>query len=328
MTESSQNKTSTDEIDLLDLFRRMGRTISRWASELGRAFLISVVFLLRRWIPLGLSLVAGVGLSLYMKLTSESFYTSDMILRGNAIPNAEMIPYINKLHNFFNEKNRPVLANELFLEPNVVKNIIDINAFWIIGRGKDRVVPTEVDYVNSHYVYDTVNIRMLDRLDIRVKIKSTQELTLLQNAIISYINKDSLFQQKNRLRLRQNKELLSRLDYDILQLDSLQKVKYFEETRSRHSSNGGQMIFLQEQKTQLVYTDIYNLYARKQSLEIDRDLYKDIVTVISDFDLPAKRENGGLYYGKHYIPLFFVITLLLLIILANRKKLKEVYNKY
>ena len=251
-----------------------------------------------------------------------------MILRGNAIPNAEMIPYINKLHNFFNEKNRPVLANELFLEPNVVKNIIDINAFWIIGRGKDRVVPTEVDYVNSHYVYDTVNIRMLDRLDIRVKIKSTQELTLLQNAIILYINKDSLFQQKNRLRLRQNKELLSRLDYDILQLDSLQKVKYFEETRSRHSSNGGQMIFLQEQKTQLVYTDIYNLYARKQSLEIDRDLYKDIVTVISDFDLPAKRENGGLYYGKHYIPLFFVITLLLLIILANRKKLKEVYNKY
>jgi len=63
MTESSQNKTSADEIDLLDLFRRMGRTISRWASELGRAFLISVVFLLRRWIPLGLSLVAGVGLS-------------------------------------------------------------------------------------------------------------------------------------------------------------------------------------------------------------------------------------------------------------------------
>jgi hypothetical protein len=238
-----------------------------------------------------------------------------------------MISYINKLHNYCQEDNKPALAGALSLNTEAVRNIIDINAYWIIARGKEHV-PDQVDYANDHYIVDTVNIRMLDRLDIRVKIKSPQELTLLQNAIISYINKDSLFQQRNRVRLRQNKEMLTRLNYDILQLDSLQKVKYFEETRSRKPSNGGQMIFLQEQKTQLVYTDIYNLYGRKQALESERDLYKDIVTVLSDFNLPSKRENGGLYYGKHYIPLFFIITLLLLIVLANRNKLKEVYNKY
>ena len=73
---------------------------------------------------------------------------------------------------------------------------------------------------------------MQDRLDIRVKIKTPQELTLVRDGIIKFIDKDSLFQQKNRLRLRQNSELLTRLNYDILQLDSLQKVKYFEETRN------------------------------------------------------------------------------------------------
>jgi hypothetical protein len=121
---------------------------------------------------------------------------------------------------------------------------------------------------------------------------------------------------------------LARLDYDILQLDSLQKVKYFEETRNNKSKNGGQMIFLQEQKTQLVYTDIYTLYSRKQALERERDLYSKIVTILSDFPFPVVPENGILYYGKTIIPLFFVITLILLIILANKKKLKEVYNKY
>ena len=328
MSENSQNKsTSTDEIDLLDLFRRMGRTINNWARALGRAFLLSVVFLLRRWIPLGLSLAAGIGLSYLLKTTSDSFYTSDMVLRENAMSNAEMISYINRLHNYCIDNNQPALANALSFNSETVKNILDISAFWIIAKGKDRV-PDQVDYDHSYYVVDTVNVRMQDRLDIRVKIKSPQELSLLQNAIISYINKDSLFQQRNRVRLRQNKELLTRLDYDILQLDSLQKVKYFEETRSRKPSNGGQMIFLQEQKTQLVYTDIYNLYARKQTLEAERDLYKDVVTALSDFNLPAKRANGGLYYGKQFIPLFFGITLLLLIILANRKKLNEVYNKY
>jgi hypothetical protein len=108
----------------------------------------------------------------------------------------------------------------------------------------------------------------------------------------------------------------------------LQKVKYFEETRSRLPGGGGQMIFLQEQKTQLIYNDTYNLYARKQKLEADRDLYKEIVTVLSEFSIPAKRENGSMYYAMRIVPAFFLITLLALIIIANIKRLKEVYNKY
>jgi hypothetical protein len=135
-------------------------------------------------------------------------------------------------------------------------------------------------------------------------------------------------QQRNRIRLRQNQELLTRLDYDLLQLDSLQKVKYFEETRNMKPNGGGQMIFLQEQKTQLVYPEIYSLYTRKQILETERDLYKGIVTVLSDFSLPSKRENGVTYYGKHVIPFFFFITLSILILLVNRRKLEEIYKKY
>ncbi|MBK7132490.1 MAG: hypothetical protein IPH69_06610 [Bacteroidales bacterium] len=91
---------------------------------------------------------------------------------------------------------------------------------------------------------------------------------------------------------------------------------------------GGQMIFLQEQKTQLIYTDIYTLYERKQALEAERDLYQDIVTVLSDFTIPSQRINGGLYYAKIIVPLFFLLTLMFLIIITNRKKLTEVFNKY
>ena len=93
-------------------------------------------------------------------------------------------------------------------------------------------------------------------------------------------------------------------------------------------NGGGQMIFLQEQKTQLVYPEIYSLYTRKQTLETERDLYKGIVTVLSDFSLPSKRENGITYYGKYVIPFFFFITLSILILLVNRRKLEEIYKKY
>lgn len=328
MSENTNNKNvKDDEIDLLDLFRRMGKTLNRWLNALGRAFLISIIFLLKRWLPLGLSIALGIGASYIFKATSDSSYTSDLVLRANAATTDEMIAYINRLHTYCVEKNKPALTEAISLSSDQIKNINDIAAYWFIDNGRDGV-PDFIDLTNKHDVYDTINIRMRDRFDIRVKIKTPQELTLVRNGIIKFIESDSLFQQRNRVRLRQNLEMLTRLDYDILQLDSLQKVKYFEETRNMQPKTGGQMIFLQEHQTQLVYTDIYALYARKQALESDRDLYKGLVTVLSEFSLPARRDNGGMYYAKIYIPLFFLLTLLILILLANRKKLEEVYNKY
>lgn len=341
MSENTTNNKNVrnDEIDLLDLFRRMGITLSRWAHALGRALLILVVFLLKRWLPLGLSIAAGIVVSYFLKTTSASAYTSDMVLRNNLViiekltlrdksgTTSEIISKINKLHTFCLENNSLALSDALTLKPESVKNISDISAYWIIDQSKDGI-PDFVDYKGNHSPSDTTNIRMQDRMDVRVKINSSQDLNIVRNGIVKFIENDTLYQQRNLVRLRQNHELLTRLNNDILQLDSLQKVKYFEETRNMKPSSGGQIVFLQEQKTQLVYSDIYTLYTRKQLLESDRDLYKGIVTVLSDFSLPAKRDNGVMFYGKQVIPFFFCFTLFLLLILANRKKLYEVYKKY
>jgi len=325
--ETNTKNVRDDEIDLLDLFKRMGRSLGKMFRALGRGTLISIVFLFRNWLPLLISVIVGVGVSYLLKISSPSFYTSDMVLRNNAVSTADMMSYINRLHTFCNENNKEALSNALALNSATIDNIIDINSHWIIDRNRDGI-PDYVDYRAKHNVYDTINIMMQDRLNLSVRIKAPQELTTLEKGILTFINSDSLFQQRNRLRIRQNSELLSRLEYDILQLDSLQKVKYFEETRNRQPQSGGQMIFLQEQKTQLVYTDIYALYGRKQALESEQDIYPDIVTILSDFSIPAERVNGLLFYAKIYIPLFFGLTLLILIIITNRKKLKEIFEKY
>jgi hypothetical protein len=317
----------------------MGRTLNRWGMALGKAFLISVVYILKRWLPLGLSIVAGIGISYLLKTSSASFYTSDMVfrnnlalidkktLRDNSGTTSEIISKINKLHAFCSENNQVALSIALTMKPESVKNISDISAYWIIDMSRDGI-PDYVDYKGNHGAYDTINIRMQDRFDIRVKINSPQDLNLVRDGIIKFIESDSLYQQRNRLRLRQNLDLLTHLNYDILQLDSLQKVKYFEETRNMKPSGGGQIVFMQEQKTQLVYGDIYALFERKQKLESEQDLYKGVVTVLSDFTFPTRRDNGAMYYGKQVIPIVFLITLLILIILSNRKRLEEVYKKY
>lgn len=328
MSETTNAKNSSnDEIDLLDLFRRMGRAIARMCRSIGRGILISIVFLFRKWIPLLLSVILGIGAAYLLKVATPSSYTSDLVLRANAVPNSDMIAYINRLHIYCNENNAAALEAAISLPENEIKNISDISAFWIIDNGRDGN-PDIVDYSNSHDIYDTINIRMQDRLDVRVKINIPQELNKVKNGIINFINSDSLFQQRNRVRLMQNQENLTRINYDIMQLDSLQKVKYFEETRNMQPKNGGQMIFLQEHNTQLVYPDIHALYSRKQAIESEQALYKDITTVLSEFSIPVRRINGGTYYAIRIVPVFFGLTILILILLANRKKLEEVYKKY
>jgi hypothetical protein len=260
MSENAANNKSVrdDEIDLLDLFRRMGNGISRMGSAIGRGILITIVFMLRHWLVLGLSVLLGLGTAYLLKYTAPSFYTSDLVLRTNTVPASDLISYVNRLHTYCIERNTPALTNAISVSQAQMRNIIDISAYWIIDKGADGY-PDEVDLKNRHNIYDTLNVRMQDRLNIRVRINEPQELVNIRDGIIKYISSDSLFQQRNRLRIRQNQTMLARLDYDILQLDSLQKVKYFEETRSMQPKGGGQMIFLQQQTTQLIIDDIYSL---------------------------------------------------------------------
>lgn len=324
---STNNNVNNDEIDLLDLFRRIGNTIRKWFNSLGRAFLISVVFLLKKWLPLGISIVLGVLFAYMLKFTSDSSYKSDLVLRNNAIQNSEMIGHINKLHRYFDERNFEALNSLTSINGDLLKNVNDICAYWIIDKGNDEV-PDYVDYSSNHNVYDTLNVRMKDFIDIQISIKTPQELAIVRNGIVKFITSDTLFQKINNTRIRQKKEMLQRISLDITQLDSLQKIINRNENKRTNLQTNNQMVFLQEQKTQLLYPEIQNLYTRKQIIEVELDLYPDIITVINDFSVPSRRINGVFYYAKKVAPIFFLITLIILILYSNKKKLNEIYNKY
>lgn len=324
---STNKETGNDEIDLLELFRRIGKTTGRWLSSLWRGILISLAFLIRRWLTLGLSIVIAVGFSYILKKSFTPYYASNLVIRSNSVSNADMIAYLNRLHTFCLEKNAPEIAIALSITGDQAKNLKDIEAFWVIDKNRDGT-PDFIDYKNSFNVYDTVNTRMPDRIAIRARFSALNEIQILRKGLFSFVNMNTFYKHQNDLRLTQVDAMMVRLDYDIEQLDSLQKIKYFEETKNLFPEKTGQMIFLQEQKTQLIYEDIHDLFRRRQLLEQEKNLYPDIITLLSDFTIPAKPYTGLLYYSKVTIPLFFGITLLLLIILANRKKLRDVLKKY
>lgn len=325
----SENTTSNrnvrdDEIDLLDLFNRMGRAISRGFKALWKAFLISIVFMVRRWLPLLISIILGFGVSYIMMKTSTSLYSTDLVLKNNAIPNDQLISYINRLQTF----GRSSLSKILDIPEETGQNIAFISAYWIIDKNKDKI-PDFVDYANSHDIYDTTDVRMTDRVNISIKIITPQNLDAVRDGLKRYIEANSEFVKMNQLRLDHKKELLERMNIDIQDIDSLQKVEFFEKARESKSKNGNQIIVMQAQPNiQLFYRDIHNLYKSKQLLEDDLGLNRELVSVINDFSPATTRVNGFSFYLKKNVPGLFLAMLILLVIVANFKKLKEVYQKY
>ena len=323
--EPTTKKVNNDEIDIFEFVNRIGATLKKWTNAIGRAILISIIFLIRRWIPLSITIIAGLVISYALKELSPEVYTSDLVLRNNTIDNEQIIAYVNRIKDV---KDKSILSETLGISKETSDNIINIGAFWIIDLNRDSI-PDNVDYYNSHNVHDTINVRMKDRFDIQVKIKSVQDLSKVRDGLIYYINNNPFFQEKNKIRLNQLSESIKRMDVDISRMDSLQKVKYFEETRQKATQSNGQIVFIQEQNTtQLLHKDILSLIKGKQSLETELNMYNQIVTVLNDFTIPVERTNNLSHFAVRVIPALLISVLLILIFISRREAIKKIFEKY
>jgi len=318
-------KQTSDEIDLLELFRKTGNKFKDFIIWLWELFLRITVFFIRKSPYLITFIILGFLVALFKFKTSDRFYLSDMILRSNSVSNADMIAHINKLHFYGEEDNKQALAQSLNLDSAEVENLVDIEAFWIIDRNRDGI-PDMIDDENK-YDEDTSVTHMSSRFDVRVKTLHPQSLDKVRDGILHHINTNQFFEKINRIRLIQLRERIAKTETELSELDSLQNYKYFEE-RQKGKFSEGQMVFLNEQETKLFHESVFELYQSKQDLDMELDIYSEIVTVLDDFTPPAQPENSYLHIAKTWVILFFVLGLIFMVVLSFRKELTSVYKKY
>ncbi|MBA7589930.1 hypothetical protein ES708_32029 [subsurface metagenome] len=236
-----------------------------------------------------------------------------------------MIAHINKLHFYGEGNNKQALAQSLNLDSAEVANLLAIEAFWIIDRNMDGI-PDMVDDKNN-YDEDTSVTHMSTRFDVRVKTLHPQSLDKVRDGILYHINTNQFFEKINNIRLRQLRERIAKTEIELSELDSLQNYKYFEERQNGKFSEG-QMVFLNEQETMLFHESVFELYQSKQDLDMELDIYSEIVTVLDDFTPPAQPVNSYFNIAKTWVILFFVLGLIFVVVLSFRKELISVYKKY
>ncbi len=320
-----ENVERIPEVNLLELTRRLMRKLGDLFSWLGKILLVLSVFIVRKsfWI-LGFILIGVLIGFLHSRLT-DKYYTSEFTTKCNIDILPDLIPNVNKLHNYCLENNTVRLEDILGLDNSVVNRIRDIEAFWIIDVNGDEI-PDYVDYLKKHDVRDTLNPRLTDRFCVRIKTYDQEDFTLIRDGILGMISSDDIYARQNDMRLRAIRENLAVVSDQIQKLDSLENVKYFQNTSSSIPS-GGQIVFLEEQETELFHNDVFSLYSRKQLFEIDLEINPGPITLIGDLTYPNTEDNSLMFYIIKWIWICLIIGFSGLVIYHNRLKLRTVFRE-
>lgn len=303
-------KQTSDEIDLLELFRKTGQKISQFFTWILRTFFLTILFFWRNALYLiGFFVIGGLLGYGYSRITRE-YYSSDMEAQTNAVNAAEIIMYVNTLHNFTSEGNTEGLSKYLNLDEDIINSIKDIQAFWIVDENKDGI-GDYVDYMHNFNIRDTTQRRLNNRLNVKVDVYDNTIFEDLKEGLYNYIDRNPYFASINENRKKRIRELINKTDEELLKLDSLQKYEYFEDNLSRES-NKGQMLIWNEKDVRLLHEEIIKLYKDRQSLEQELELFPEPITTIKDFTPLSQYENPKSTYIKKLGIIFFFLGMIII----------------
>lgn len=315
------------EIDLLDLLARFMNGLKRMFVFLFNGFIFLFVFGIRRihWLLLFVLIGAGIGYINYK--FAPRFYTSEMIAQPNGFTSIDMSVYINDLHEMCKKGNTEGISNALQLDQNIADNIKDIEAFLFIDLNRDGYGDL-TDYKHKYDPKDTAMRIVYNRILIHAQVYNNAAFDEIKNGLFRYIDNNPYLVTVNKLRKQELQALIDQSNEEIRKLDSLQNYEYFVFPEQSQSTQEGQIVFMNEQPTQLYYRDKKSLLETQLQQRKSLELATVPVTVIKDFTQLQMEENPL----TKYLIIFGVISgcfgFILLIIIRYWKLIISFLNRY
>jgi NACalpha-BTF3-like transcription factor len=320
MTAEKRN----DEIDLIEVFQKMGAGIKNLFIGFLDILYKILLFFIRRAILIAIIIVVTVAFGYFKYKTSERYHSSSLEAYSNAMASIDMINYVNNINELFSEKNIKGLETKLGIDSKELKKIKTVKAYKVIDINKDGVTDL-VDYDENYNSSDTTISK--SRFVIKVEVYDQAVFPVIQQSILNYIDQNKYIKDLNTIRKRQLHELIAKLNVEISSLDSLKKTEYFKKDKELKTQQG-QLLVMNEKTTQLYHPQIIALYKEKQDLEQKLELRTDPITIIQDFSALSTVENNLMSYIKRYGLIGLVLSILISITAENFKGIKKYYLRF
>lgn len=315
----NQIQKHSDEIDLVELFSRMGKAIKSFFTWLLRLFNGFILLLVRKSLWLFSFSIIGIFFGYLVYKNTPRYYSSEMIARSNAINNSVVINSINLLNNLFENNNYKTLGSYFGITTQNAEKIKSIEAFYGIDVNRDNIVDF-VDYEKKYSPKDTTQKRLTDVFYLKISVYDEAVFKDARDGIKQYLNSNPYLVEYDAVRKKQALSLIEEYKNQIKKLDSLQKVQYFE-VPSSQKSGSNQMIILNEKEKKLYHAEIISLYNNQLGLERDLLLNPEPITIIQDFTPLAKVDNPLIKFLKVWVISFFILGFIISLLWQYRRKI-------
>ncbi len=341
----TEKKETPQEIDLIDVFSRIGNSIQNGFSKIGQLFvgLFNIIVSITKFyfrnalIIIGFLVVGFIMSKFYYKVKKETYRTSSYI-ESFTIPNANLIDYINNIHTLTKNQDSIAISNLLGITVNEAGAIKDLQAYWLIDQNKDGI-PDYVDYENK-FSPDTITQieRITGRFIVQLISYNPEIATNVQIGLEKYLYRYPQIETIVNVKKANLNRSIKRLDSELIMLDSLKGYEYFLKEKERLMAQGGVLklgellVRTSEEKyepTRLLHTETIALNDRINSDIQELELKSEPFQFISKFNIvynPINEASESYGYIK-FLLLFFVLGTITSIMFRYGKSLAKFMNE-
>jgi len=313
------------EINLLQLIN----SFVNWLVKLGKNFLIligQIVKLSYKYkIVTAIILVLCIVYGQYKSRPSERIYKAEAMAMLYGAESQTVKEVSKQLENTLSTNNLISFATKLSLPDSVAQNIVGFQSFYVIDYLKDKVAD-KVDFDNSHSLTDTLNIKMKDQLYFQVKLKKISQLPQIQTALLNYFNNNPVMKTEFTSKKDALIQRVQICDNESHRIDSLAKISYFKNIDQQLKFENNKLL-LGEQQKQLFYWNILDLNDIRLKAEMKLANFKQPVDLPSGFVVNPIPINSSFKYGVYSILIGYVISILIVVLIDNFKKIKLFLEK-
>jgi len=314
MDNNTEKNTEGKEIDLIDLFNNM----MHW---FGRKFYGLILFFARnRWSYAILIVIAIIGAVLQVT-TSKKIYKCNMLVQSYSVKASEAISFVNNLN--FN-----ALGNDAFSN-----NVKSIYASFVLDYNRDEVLDAveQTDKNSIMQVRDTalINKRMSNIVSINFELidNGATNVEHIEDGVLDVLNKNKTFVEYNNLFLDLENDVLTTINNEIIKLDSMRLVEYFQKDQSASLNKNGGLVFMSEKEKKLYHKDMLDLVSKKHDAERLIKLSDEPFKIIQNISVPQQEANSLSYYLKLYIIIAVLGGTFFVFLFDRRKQIKELIKE-
>ncbi len=326
MENQNQKPNNTDEIDLTQFFRWIGRGFSRVGDSIiyGMASLRNLFFQNRLYF-LGIIITGLILGTLYSELLNKKYYKSTMVLSCDYLNTQILKNTIEKLNLLAGEKDTEGLQEVLKLDANTVKNIHkfefrsfvsedDVVEMEVLREQLNNVTAEKKELVDK--VIDRLEIENKNAYEISVLVYDPEIVRPLETALVSYFKNNSYIKRRIEINELNLKDRMRKLLQESRKLDSLKAVLFQNYQALGQKSRGSNNVILSDESL----TNPLEVFSRDLELhediqKIQKELYlRPDFEIVDGFTTFKEPESASL--GEILVISFFLSILIGYLILG------------